>query len=931
MKIYLKPYFLLLFLVSDFLSFAQSEEIPLPEHPRPDFMRNEWLNLNGWWKFSFDKADVGESGQWFKNEMGFDKKILVPFPWGSKFSGVENEANIGWYAREIKIPEYWTGKRIFIVFGASDWKTTVWLNGEKLGTHQGGYTPFEFEISAEIIKEGNQHLVVKVDDTPHPFKLEGKQGYGEAKGLWQTVYLETRGTSYIKTLHISPDIDKSEASFHVELDKPMIADSRIKLVFLNGEQSKSGHLFDVSKGKSVADFKVKIENMKLWDLDHPFLYDIEVSLIDNNAETDKVTGYFGMRKISIMQLPGTDYPYIALNNKPVYLQLTLDQSYDPEGFYTFPSDEFMKNEIIRSKQIGLNGNRIHIKVEIPRKLYWADKLGLLIMADVPNSWGEPDSLQQKEWEFTMRAMIKRDFNHPSIFQWVLWNETWGLFSTVDKEKKKREYTKATQEWVRTMYHEVKRIDPTRLVEDNSPCNYDHVETDVNTWHAYLPGYSWKGFLDDAVSKTYKGSEWNFIGGNKQGNQPMFNSECGNVWGYQGSTGDVDWSWDYHIMMNEFRLHPKVCGWLYTEHHDVINEWNGYYKFDRSNKFTGFEEIVPGMTLNDLHSPVYLATSGELCQKAQVNQLIEVPLTASFLTDTDYGKTLNLKTELVLWDNLGNYEKVKESSMDIPFKTWSTDKLPVLKVQMPAKAGLAVLRLVLSDVSGNALHHNFVCFRVQVNAKQVNGNNQKSTSISFTPKSYTSSNWSLGKSEVLNGLKVNGFGSGYFEYQVEIPSKLNTDKVKEINLRLEASARQLFGRDKSEKDKIEGDYMRGKGTFDNSANPNSYPMTDETKNPSRLKIIVNGETIGVFDLEDNPADSRGILSWASQIKNGKLVEAGSYGYLINARIPVELLAKNKDKKMTIRFEVDQSLPGGLAIYGKDFGRYPLDPVLIFDLK
>ena len=135
-----------------------------------------------------------------------------------------------------------------------------------------------------------------------------------------------------------------------------------------------------------------------------------------------------------------------------------------------------------------------------------------------------------------------------------------------------------------MYRQAKELDKTRLVEDNSPCNYDHVVTDINTWHAYLPGYAWKDFLDNATNQTFFGSQWNYTKGNTQTNVPMFNSECGNVWGYQGSTGDVDWSWDYHIMMNEFRRHPKVAGWLYTEHHDVINEWNGYWKYDRSMKY-----------------------------------------------------------------------------------------------------------------------------------------------------------------------------------------------------------------------------------------------------------------------------------------------------------------------------------------------------------
>ncbi len=610
--------FISIFITSGITSQTFSEKtdtIPLPEHPRPDFMRGQWINLNGWWDFKFDKDDAGEAGKWFSDPGSFDKKILVPFPWGSKLSGVTNEADIAWYSRNIEVPAGWDGQNVFMVFGACDWKTTAWLDGQLLGSNQGGYTPFEFNITPFLKKGQKQTLVLKVDDTPHPFKLEGKQGYGEAKGIWQTVYLETRGQIYLKNVHFTPDIDKSLVQVKAVLNSAATEDMTLKIRFMNGDQSKPETLQKIKKGASEALFQISVEKMHLWDLDDPFLYDIQVSLADKTSETDKVATYFGMRKVSVVNLPGLGYPYVALNNKPLYLQLTLDQSYHPDGFYTFPSDEFMRDEILRSKRIGLNGNRIHIKVEVPRKLYWADRLGLLIMADVPNSWGEPEEIQQKEWETAMRGMLARDYNHPSVFSWVLFNETWGLFSTTSKENKKREYLPSTQKWVADMYRLAKQIDPSRLVEDNSACNYDHVATDLNTWHAYLPGYKWKNFLDDATEKTFEGSGWNYIGGNKQGKQPMFNSECGNVWGYTGSTGDVDWSWDYHIMMNELRMHPKVAGWLYTEHHDVINEWNGYYKFNRTNKYTGLEHIVPGMTLNDLHSEMYIATEGEPVPKS----------------------------------------------------------------------------------------------------------------------------------------------------------------------------------------------------------------------------------------------------------------------------------------------------------------------------
>lgn len=921
-KILLSLFSLLLFLR---VSFSQETiSIPLPEHPRPDFMREQWLNLNGQWDFRFDKQNTGEIEKWFEHP-SFDKKILVPFPWGSKLSGVQNEADIAWYSRKIEVPSDWNGKQVFLVFGACDWKTKAWLDGQLLGEFQGGYTPFEFDLTPFLKNGQAQTLVVRVDDTPHPFKLEGKQGYGEAKGMWQTVYLESRGKLAIKNVHFSPDIDKSVVNVNASLNSPAPADAIVKLRFLNGDQSKPEVIQKVKKGLSEIAFAVPVEKMHLWNLDDPFLYDVQVSVAEKNIETDKVTSYFGMRKISAVNLPGLNYPYIALNNKPLYLQLTLDQSYTPDGFYTFPSDEFMKNEILNSKKIGLNGNRIHIKVEVPRKLYWADKLGLLIMADVPNSWGEPDDAQKKEWEVAMRGLISRDYNHPCIFSWVLFNETWGLFTTPDKTKRKREYLPETQAWVASMYHTAKQLDQTRLVEDNSACNYDHVVTDINSWHSYLPGYRWKAFLDNVTEKTAEGSTWNYIGGNKQGKEPMINSECGNVWGYDGSTGDVDWSWDYHIMMNEMRLHPKVAGWLYTEHHDVINEWNGYYKFDRTNKYTGLEELVPGMSLNDLHSYVYVATKGELCRSARTGETISVPLFASFLTDFEYGPELSLRAELVGWDKLGHFGQYSSSRIPVPYKPWMCSDLSDLSVKMPDKPGLALLRLTLEDASGKALHHNFVTFVVE----GVNNADAKTATVTFSPSSFTAAEWSQKQWNILDGLKVNGAGSGYFEYKVQIPENIDIASIQGISLVLEASAKQLFGKDRGNQ-KMEGDYMRGKGTFDNSLNPNSYPMTDDKRFPSMVRVRVNGNVTGTYFLEDDPADHRGILSWYSQPRNNKLSEAGSYGYLITSSIPLNAINAGS-RTLTIRFEVDQSMPGGLAIYGAKFGRYPLDPTVVFKLK
>jgi len=905
--------------------------IPLPEHPRPDFERAEWINLNGPWQFRFDKENAGENANWFSAGVEFPETITVPFPWGSKLSGVSNAAHIAWYRRSITVPESWRGKRVFLVVGACDWLTRGWLDGRKLGEHQGGYTPFEFELTPDVKWGQEQQLVLRVDDSPHPFKLEGKQGYGEAKGIWQTVYLEARPALHLTSIHYVPDIDTGKVTVKGRLSDAAAANTRLMLHFKTGGVPNVTHA--VASGAREFQFDVAIPNARLWSLDDPFLYEVDAVLSAENAE-DRVATYFGMRRIGVANLPGTQFPYVTLNNKPIYLQMSLDQSYHPDGFYTFPSDEFMRDEILRSKRIGLNANRIHIKVEVPRKLYWADRLGLLIMADVPNFWGEPTPEARKESEFALRGMIARDFNHPSIFSWVTFNETWGLFTKQSDDK--RVYLPETQEWVIQMYRLAKQLDPTRLVEDNSPCNYDHTETDINTWHDYLPGYAWRERLEQIVRDTYPGSTWNFIGGRKQGNQPLFNSECGNVWGYEGSTGDVDWSWDYHIMMNEFRRQPKICGWLYTEHHDVINEWNGYYRYDRSEKFTGMDALAPGMTLNDLHSPFYISTGDQLCRTVKPGDTVDVPLFASFLTDRRPGNRLVLRTELHGWDTLGRRETYSRSTQDVPFEPWMAKALAPLKVSMPQKPAVAVLAMSLENEAGVVLHRNFTTFLVAdgpaPRSETIESNGSRMRVVRFAPNTFSDAQWSQKHWNVLDGLKVNGAGNGYFEYRVSWPDGLNANSVSGASFIMEASAKQLFGKDRDGARLPEGDFMRGQGTHDPSSNPNSYPMTDTITFPSEVRVRVNGVVAGTFHLPDDPADHRGILSWHSQLRDRKLREAGSYGYLVQATLPAEALATAaQTREFVIRLEVDSALPGGLAIYGERFGRYPGDPTLVFVTK
>ena len=899
---------------------AFSVEIPLPEHPRPDWERAEWINLNGNWKFAFDAQDTGLKDKWFQApDDKFGRNILVPFPWGSKFSGVKDEASIGWYRRDVTIPAEWRGKRVFLVVGASDHDTTGWLDGQKLGSHSGGYTPFEFELT-ELVKWGErQKLTFRAWDEDNAsarssWRLYGKQAYGNARGLWQTVYLEARGYEYLESVHFTPDIENGAVHATVTLGEPARTPLEFELAFKEDDRANPATA-SFSPGKQSVKVKIPLRNVKLWDLANPYLYEVRASLKGESSE-DVVSTYFGMRKVGVGSLPGSDHPYVMLNGKPIYLQMTLDQSYHPDGFYTFPSDEFMKKEILISKELALSGNRIHIKVEVPRKLYWADKLGLLIMADVPCAWGPASEAMFAEHRQCFEDMVKRDFNHPSIFSWVLFNETWGLFvdgQNWGKDRKKR-YAPWVRRRVADAYAKAKALDPTRLVEDNSPCNRDHVITDINTWHGYAPGYAWENVVERLCTNTYSGSVDNYIGGFVQGAEPMFNSECGNVWGYKGSTGDCDWSWDYHMMINAFRRRLKCGGWVYTEHHDVINEWNGYVRYDRSPKFTGIEDMFPGSSLKDWHADAFLPLDTELCREFKAGETWTMPVDISLTTGRFAGNRLSLSYRVRWWNAAGRLTEGESiSAGDFKAASWQYGRLADVPVTLPDETACGTICFSLLD-GDEEVARNFACF-VTRGAAPANA-------ISVAPAAFAKADWSQKQWNVLDGLKVNGAGKGFFEYVfTDVPSN------RPATFRAEISAKRLNAKDSknAEKGVRDLDCMLGGGFADRSRNPNSYPMTNTEKWNGSVKVYANGVLVKTVELPDDPADHRGILSWFSQPRDRTLHEAGSYGYLVEAEVPADVMSLGHDGRLTIRLESDGR---GLAVYGARFGRYPFDPVVTF---
>ncbi|HUV64786.1 MAG TPA: hypothetical protein VMW24_12875, partial [Sedimentisphaerales bacterium] len=376
---------LLLFAIAVQPSWAEAagSQIPRPEHPKPQFQRDTWMNLNGQWNFAFDFNEVGVERGWAKDPSGFDKKITVPFCPESKLSGIQYTGFIPavWYHRTFTVPGQWDKERIFLHFGAVDYDCRAWVNGTAVGRHYGGSASFCFEISAALRQGQNDLVVCALDDVRSDVQPSGKQSqrlesqgvmYTRTTGIWQTVWLEARPQDFIESVRIVPDLDNS-----CFVLTPLIKNSRRNLGFRATLLSADGKRLSSVRGSSAGGVAhvVEVKNPRPWSPSDPYLYKLRFELTEGNRVVDSVNSYAGLRKFHI---EGNKF---YLNNKPIFLRHVLDQGFYPDGIWTAPSDADLKADIERSMAVGFNGARLHQKVFEERFHYWADRLGYL-------TWGE---------------------------------------------------------------------------------------------------------------------------------------------------------------------------------------------------------------------------------------------------------------------------------------------------------------------------------------------------------------------------------------------------------------------------------------------------------------------------------------------------------------------------------------------------------------
>lgn len=437
----------------------------LPEYPRPQLVRAQWMNLNGVWQYqpATDSAEALPNGK-------LKESILVPFPVESALSGVMEHHESIWYKRKFTVPEDWTGKEILLHFGAVDYKSEVFINGKSVGKHQGGYDPFSFDISPFLNESEEQTIAVRVyDPTDKGGYPRGKQTlhpegimYTSVTGIWQTVWLEPVAATSIASIRMVPDIDASTLNLTVH-SKGDANDLKV-----NYQVKADGKV--VKEGTASADqlSKIQIPDQKLWSPDHPFLYDIDLQLIRGNQTLDKVSSYFGMRKISLGEENG--YKKLFLNNHFLFQLGPLDQGFWPDGGYRAPTDEALKYDLETTKALGFNMVRKHIKVEPARWYYWADKLGLMVWQDMPsaNSYTEhTPPVDTAAYRRELARMVETHWNSPSIVMWVIFNESQGQHDT------------------KQLVNMVKELDPSRLV--NQASGGGHFDAgDILDIHSYPP-------------------------------------------------------------------------------------------------------------------------------------------------------------------------------------------------------------------------------------------------------------------------------------------------------------------------------------------------------------------------------------------------------------------------------------------------------------
>ena len=586
------------------------QAIPHPEHPRPDLQRPLWHSLNGRWQFAGDIQGRGLCEEWWQRS-SLPQEVLVPYPIGSERSGVEAidaPQAVYWYLRLFDLPPEMHHRCLHLHFGAADCHARAWLNGALLGDHNGGYTPFSFDVTEMVRPQGNR-LVLRVADSRSPRQARGKQAwrrepfsvfYPGISGLWQSVWLEATGPSRLLGLRLSGDPANGRVHLRAAVQRPEPAAWLDASLRDNSSYPELLTRIRVQGGRIAG--AIPLPSPRTWTPETPHLYELELVLrTEEGAELDRLYTYAALREIAVRD------GRVLLNGRPLYQKLALVQGYYPEGVYTPVADGDWRRDVELVKAMGFNGLRIHQKLEAPRFLSWCDRLGLLVWSELPSAYW-PGSASRAQVRAMLPEMINRDANHPAIIAWVLFNESWGIHDL--------NWRKSTRADVVQLANQARNLDPSRLVVDNS--GFDHLDTDLMDIHhyladpqviervyddleqgrlwryAFLPGLRYL-FQPERVFKPPLGPGAHYRG------QPVLVSECGGH-GHYGGVDERPLLEQYRSTVERIARRDLFQGFCYTQAYDTYQERDGLLTFDRQPKMPINELRAINESLNRRETP-----------------------------------------------------------------------------------------------------------------------------------------------------------------------------------------------------------------------------------------------------------------------------------------------------------------------------------------
>ncbi|MBQ6960181.1 MAG: glycoside hydrolase family 2 [Clostridia bacterium] len=569
--------------------------VPRPEHPRPDRLRKNWLSLNGPWRFAFDEKNVGNQEGWYR-EKTYPLEIQVPFAYQSELSGINDQkhCDVIWYEREFAVPDALHSLRRLLHFGAADYRADVWLDGQYLGGHEGGYTPFSFDITDLTAGKNFCRITVRCEDRLDFDQPRGKQSYRPepfacwytpVSGIWQSVWLEGVGEYYPVDFRLTPHIETGSVKVEAELNG-LPPEGKLRLTARYKGKLTARQEITVTSDRFIQtelymNHDETLNGIRLWRPGNPALYDLTLETLSGDTVSDTVDTYFGFRRIEVSG------GHVMLNQDVFYQRLILDQGYWPDGLLTAPSDEALKKDVELTLALGFNGARKHQKFEDPRYLYWADHLGLAVWSELPSAYWLRDS-EKRNMIRDLSEAIKRDYNHPCIITWTPLNESWGVPYI--------RFQKEAQQLADALYHLIHALDGTRPVSGND--GWELAATDLVTIHDYTgrPEELSRDYQDrEALLRTQLGTgRMVSAEGYCHHGKPLLLTEYGGIamakdlgengWGYNEAEKDEESFLDrFAAITRAFRHMPGFQGYCYTQLTDVFQEVNGLLDMDRRPK------------------------------------------------------------------------------------------------------------------------------------------------------------------------------------------------------------------------------------------------------------------------------------------------------------------------------------------------------------